>query len=115
MAVVAKAVIKTYYGRGPSSSYWNGCSMGGRQGLVEAQMYPNDYDGILAAASAVSIPCFAMAIQWPYTVMIQDKYIPSQCEFTAFITSVLRSVMDWMELSMASLAISKTVLSIHTA
>lgn len=87
MAVVAKAVIKTYYGRGPSSSYWNGCSMGGRQGLVEAQMYPNDYDRILVAASAVSIPCFVMAIQWPYTVMIQDKYIPSQCEFTAFINA----------------------------
>lgn len=87
MTVVAKAVIKTYYGKAPSYSYWNGCSAGGRQGLVQAQMYPDDYDGILAAAPAVDVPSLVMAIQWPYTVMQQEKYSPSQCEFTAFINA----------------------------
>jgi feruloyl esterase len=52
MTVEAKAVIAAYYGRGPSLSYWNACSTGGRQGLREAQQFPADYDGIIAGAPA---------------------------------------------------------------
>ncbi|MGH9723007.1 MAG: tannase/feruloyl esterase family alpha/beta hydrolase, partial [Bryobacteraceae bacterium] len=46
MTVKAKAIITAYYGRGPRLSYWNGCSTGGRQGLIAAQQYPEDFDGI---------------------------------------------------------------------
>jgi feruloyl esterase len=52
MTVKAKAVIAAFYGKGPAYSYWNGCSTGGRQGLAEAQRFPNDFDGIIAGASA---------------------------------------------------------------
>jgi feruloyl esterase len=52
MTVTAKAVIQAFYGSGPKLSYWNGCSTGGRQGLKEAQMFPEDYDGIIAGAPA---------------------------------------------------------------
>jgi len=50
MTVAAKAVIRAFYGSAPQYSYWNGCSTGGRQGLMEAQRYPADYDGIIAGA-----------------------------------------------------------------
>jgi feruloyl esterase len=52
MTVKAKAVIAAFYGSGPRLSYWNGCSTGGRQGLKEAQQFPEDYDAIIAGAPA---------------------------------------------------------------
>jgi feruloyl esterase len=50
MTVAAKALIGAFYGNAPRLSYWNGCSTGGRQGLMEALRYPADYDGIIAGA-----------------------------------------------------------------
>jgi feruloyl esterase len=52
MTVKAKAIIAAFYGGPPKISYWNGCSTGGRQGLKEAQRFPDDYDAIIAGASA---------------------------------------------------------------
>jgi feruloyl esterase len=51
-AVAAKAAIAAFYGGGPKRSYFNSCSNGGRQALMEAQRYPGDYDGIIAGAPA---------------------------------------------------------------
>jgi len=50
MTVKAKAIVKTFYGGAPKYSYWNGCSAGGRQALKEAQMFPADFDGIIAGS-----------------------------------------------------------------
>jgi feruloyl esterase len=50
--VKAKAIISAFYANGPKFSYYNGCSTGGRQGLVEATRYPDDFDGIVAGAPA---------------------------------------------------------------
>lgn len=52
MTVASKAIITAFYGRGPRLSYWDGCSTGGRQALMEAQRYPEDFDGIIAGDPA---------------------------------------------------------------
>jgi feruloyl esterase len=52
MTLKAKSVIDAFYGAATRMSYWNGCSTGGRQGLKEAQKFPDDYDGIVAGAAA---------------------------------------------------------------
>jgi hypothetical protein len=51
-AVTAKTLISHYYKRAPSYSYFVGCSNGGRQALMAAQRFPQDFDGILAGAPA---------------------------------------------------------------
>jgi Tannase and feruloyl esterase len=51
-AVKSKAIIAAFYDRGPRLSYWNGCSTGGRQGLMSAQKFPEDFDGVVAGAPA---------------------------------------------------------------
>jgi hypothetical protein len=50
--VVAKTIIKQFYGSNPSYSYFDGCSQGGHEGLTEAERYPSDFNGIIAGAPA---------------------------------------------------------------
>ncbi|POM78512.1 Hypothetical protein PHPALM_3951 [Phytophthora palmivora] len=52
-SLVSKTLIQVYYGQNPRYSYFNGCSDGGREGVMEALRYPNDFDGILAGAPAM--------------------------------------------------------------
>lgn len=76
MTVKAKAITTAFYGSAPRLSYWNGCSTGGRQGLKEAQMFPDDYDGIIAGA-----PANRTAISlWIAFAVLKDKesYIPPE-------------------------------------
>jgi feruloyl esterase len=49
---VSKAIIGNYYGKWPKYSYFMGCSRGGGQAMMEAQRYPDDFDGIIAGAPA---------------------------------------------------------------
>ena len=53
-SVTAKALIKELYGQEAEYSYFNGCSDGGREALMEAQRFPNDFDGIIAGAPAMN-------------------------------------------------------------
>jgi feruloyl esterase len=52
MILEAKRLIKGFYGRDARYSYWNGCSGGGREGLLQAYRYPDEFDGIIAGDPA---------------------------------------------------------------
>jgi feruloyl esterase len=64
MTVAAKSLISSHYGSAPRFAYFNGCSAGGRQGLKAAQMYPNDFDGIVAGAPALNATGRAAFAVW---------------------------------------------------
>jgi feruloyl esterase len=64
LAVKSKLILEAFYGRAPRFSYWNGCSAGGRQGIMEAQRYPGDFDGIVAGAPGINWSGRAMQAVW---------------------------------------------------
>jgi hypothetical protein len=53
-ANLAKKIIKAFYGKNPRKSYFVGCSNGGREGLQEAERYPDDFDGIIVGSPAIA-------------------------------------------------------------
>jgi hypothetical protein len=61
---VARQLVKQFYGRAPDHSYLVGCSNGGREGLVEAQRYPQDFDGIISGDPAFNLVRAAIAEAW---------------------------------------------------
>ena len=66
MTVAGKAIAKAFYGEEPKHSYFTGCSTGGQQALIEAQYYPDDYDGILSGAPVISRTWGHAAVLWDY-------------------------------------------------
>lgn len=77
MTVVGKAITKAFYGKAPRYSYFVGGSSGGRQGLMEAQRYPEDYDGIVSACPAINWHRFLAADLWPQVVMLaSNNFLP---------------------------------------
>jgi feruloyl esterase len=91
LAVAGKAVTAAYYGSQAKSSYWNGCSTGGRQGLAEAQRYPSDFNGILAGAPAINWQKYVPGSLWPQLVMQQSGDFMPPCKFSAFQSAAIKA------------------------
>ncbi|KAL2838661.1 Tannase/feruloyl esterase [Aspergillus pseudodeflectus] len=94
LAVVAKAVTRSFYGRKPKYSYWNGCSTGGRQGYMMAQQYPGDFDGILANAPALNYPGLLINLGWAEFTMRRLNHTVSQCVLNAFVQAAVQACDD---------------------
>jgi feruloyl esterase len=55
MTTVGKAVVAKHYGHPQKRAYFQGCSTGGRQGLMEVQRFPDDYNGVISGAPVYSL------------------------------------------------------------
>lgn len=83
MTVTGKALAEAMYGAAPRYSYFYGCSTGGRQGLMEAQRYPADYNGIVAGAPAINWPKLMMQSIWGTLAMeVAGDAVPA-CKLAA--------------------------------
>jgi feruloyl esterase len=78
-ATQAKTIIHAFYGEAPRRSYFGSCSNGGRQALMEAQRFPEDYDGIIAGAPANYWTHLLTQAVWNIQATMQDpgSYIPA--------------------------------------
>lgn len=91
--VVAKALVAAFYGTAPRYSYFNGCSMGGREALQEAQRFPDDYDGIISGSAMNNWTRSHLAHIFASQLLLQDgpngaHYIPPD-KSGLIVTSVL--------------------------
>jgi hypothetical protein len=79
MTLAGKAVVKAFYGDPPQHSYFSACSNGGRQGLMETQRFPEDYDGVLAGAPAYDWTHLLSGALWneQATGVDSASYIPA--------------------------------------
>ncbi len=77
MTVKAKEILKAFYGEAPQRSYFASCSNGGRQALMTAQRYPEDYDGIIAGAPANDWTGLIFGFVWNAQALLkQDAFVP---------------------------------------
>jgi feruloyl esterase len=78
MTVATKQVIKAYYGRNANRAYFSGCSTGGEQALMEAERFPDDYDGIVGGAAAQNRTGVHVSILWNFMTTRKElgAYIP---------------------------------------
>jgi feruloyl esterase len=83
MTVTGKALTQAMYGVPPRYSYFSGCSTGGRQGLMEAQRYPQDYNGIAAAAPAINWTSLMMQELWGSMLMNTASNPIASCKLAA--------------------------------
>jgi feruloyl esterase len=72
MTAFSKRIVAAYYGTEASRSYFTGCSTGGEQALMEAQRFPDDYDGIVAGAAANHRTRLHAAILWSFASAHRD-------------------------------------------
>jgi Tannase and feruloyl esterase len=89
-AVAAKAILQRFYGRPAAFSYFRGCSTGGREGLSEAQLYPTDFDGIIAGVPAFAGRLGAFGNNWDSRQLLHRDGTPV---FTAAKLQLLHSAV----------------------
>jgi feruloyl esterase len=77
-AVAAKELTTAFFGKAPEHAYFNGCSNGGRQALMEVQRYPADFDGIIAGDPALGTPMqVGRALVFQHMLLKPENYLPA--------------------------------------
>jgi hypothetical protein len=101
MTVKAKALAQAYYGTAARYTYWHGGSTGGRQGLKQAQLYPDDFNGIIASAPAINWTKFTATQLWAQIVIQRE------------LGGVPFTTGQWNNVSMAAISACDVVGGMH--
>lgn len=76
VTVIAKEVVKAYYGQSSDHSYFMGCSNGGKMGLMAAQRYPEDFDGIVVGGAVIDRTKLMMMFDWSQRALLGAEIPP---------------------------------------
>ena len=76
VAVLAKDVVKAYYGTPATRSYFCGCSNGGKMALMEVQRYPDDFDGVVGGGFVVDRSKEMMMFAWSQRALLGSEIPP---------------------------------------
>ena len=90
MTVAAKAIVRAHYGKAPRYSYFVGGSTGGQQSLVEAQRYPDDFDGIIAGGPGNNRTHLHMMFLWNWAALHRE---PGSAFSPADVALISRAVV----------------------
>lgn len=92
MTVAGKQIVRAFYGRGAERAYFAGCSTGGEQALMEAQRFPEDYDGIVAGAPANNRTGVHTSILWDFAATRREPSVGlSEGQLQTLSRAVLRT------------------------
>jgi feruloyl esterase len=89
MTVAGKALVRAFYGAGASRAYFQGCSTGGRMGLMEVQRFPDDYDGVIAGAPVYDLRVQTSAL-WRTQIFHKD---PESNLTAALVPAINKAVL----------------------
>ena len=82
-AKTTKQIARNYYGKPIFRAYWNSCSNGGRQGLIEAQRFADDFDGIVANSPWVDQTGFTIGAIWNEKALSAVSLTPAKLALVA--------------------------------
>jgi pimeloyl-ACP methyl ester carboxylesterase len=89
--VVSKQLLVTNQGRAPDYAYFNGCSTGGRQGLMAAQRYPDDFNGIAAGSPAHQLTGLAVEQNWSLRKFQENNFAGNIFGKTALLNNAVKA------------------------
>jgi feruloyl esterase len=82
-ALAAKRIAQSYYGQAARRSYFDGCSTGGRQGLMSAQRFPDDFDGIVVGAPVLDFSGTMSSYAWNQKALTAAPISPEKLKILA--------------------------------
>lgn len=91
MTVAAKEIIREFYGKDADYSYFRGASTGGQQALMEAQRYPEDYNGIIAGVPANNRTLLHTYFLWALKVLNEEPESLLSSQDAALLTDAMVS------------------------
>ncbi len=96
-ATTAQALTARYYSKPITRSYWNSCSNGGRQGLIEAERYPQDFDGVVVNAPWVDQTGYTVGSLWNQKAVSEAHLTPGKLDLLAKQVMAKCDALDGLE------------------
>jgi feruloyl esterase len=94
VTVLAKEIVREYYGEAARRAYWSGCSNGGKMGLMEMQRYPEDFDGVIIGCFVIDRTKLMLSYAWTAQALAPAPIPPDRIPLIARATLAACDAQD---------------------